>query len=496
MDVQASYRYRAFLSYRSSDVRVAEWLRKKLEGYRVPRSLVGKPGARGPTPAKLGAVFRDRDDARTAEDIETVIAHELSKSEQLIVLCSPGAAEPQSWVPREIELFRNRRPDGVIHSVIVKGEPPTCFPAPLLKSSNNQELRAPLAADLRRSRQGGQDGRHRALTKLIAGLIGVEFDELWRREKRRRRRNLVFMAVAAITVSSLALYSLIDHWIAQSRQLAAQARQNVDIDVESSLRRAILAGHKWPTEEAQIALGAVLERPLLRLILHHAAGVRTAVFSRDGRHILTACGDGSAYIWDAATGALQTRLAGHTGVLNHATYSSDGRRIVTASDDGSAKVWNAENGQLIASLAERDGAVLRAAFSPDGNLVVTAGKAGAARLWDVTTSQPRFELNLHAGFDLEEVAFSPDGHWVVTRNSAKATVWDAENGRPQLSVENDGFVESATFSPDGKRVLILSDHAHLLEVQTNRRVFSLEYSGSGRGLLSGWEIACYRQLAQ
>src|SRR4051794_8872981 len=100
----AGLRYRAFLSYRTADRKLAEQLHKALETYRVPRSLVGAQGERGPIPARLGPIFRDRDDARTAADIEAVIAHELGRSQHLVVLCTPRSAEPQSWVPREIEI--------------------------------------------------------------------------------------------------------------------------------------------------------------------------------------------------------------------------------------------------------------------------------------------------------------------------------------------------------------------------------------------------------
>ena len=98
-------RYRAFLSYRSADRKQAEWLHRKLEGYRVPRGLVGKIGEFGEIPPRIGRIFRDRDEARTAADIETVIGGELAQSQHLIVLCTPRATEPEAWVGREIQIF-------------------------------------------------------------------------------------------------------------------------------------------------------------------------------------------------------------------------------------------------------------------------------------------------------------------------------------------------------------------------------------------------------
>ncbi len=188
------FKYRAFLSYRNADARQAEWLHRTLEGYVVPRALVGTLGEHGVVQKRLGRIFRDRDEARSAEDIETVISHELSQSEHLIVLCTPNAAAPQSWMAREIELFRARRPNGAIHTVIGAGVPPACFPRPLLKTTSDGRIEAPLAADLRSTREGGPDGPRKGVVRLIAGLLGVQFDDLWRREERRRRtRRLVLV---------------------------------------------------------------------------------------------------------------------------------------------------------------------------------------------------------------------------------------------------------------------------------------------------------------
>ncbi|MEO8368402.1 MAG: SUMF1/EgtB/PvdO family nonheme iron enzyme [Candidatus Solibacter sp.] len=199
---EPEFKYRAFLSYRSTDARQAEQLHRKLEEYAVPRALVGAVGAHGTVPRRLGRIFRDRDEARSAERIESAIAEELSQSQQLIVLCTPNAAGPGSWVPREIALFRQRRPGGAIHAVIGAGTPPECFPQALLTTTEDGRTEAPLAADLRPLKEGGSDGEQRALIRLIAGLLGVGFDDLWRREERRKRVRRITGAIQVAGVAA------------------------------------------------------------------------------------------------------------------------------------------------------------------------------------------------------------------------------------------------------------------------------------------------------
>jgi hypothetical protein len=237
------YKYLAFLSYRTGDARQAGRLHKKLESYIVPRSLVGTKSEYGRVPRRLGRVFRDRDETRTSLDIETIIADELTRSQQLIVLCTPNAAAPGSWVDREIDLFRKRRPDGAIHAVIGAGEPPGCFPRALLTTTDGR-TEAPLAADLRPRRDGGPDGERKAVVRLIAGLLGVPFDNLWRREMRRRRLRLLaqFAAASAVAFVLFATIHLYRNEAAMADLYRAQATNSAVMREVASLAGAISDG--------------------------------------------------------------------------------------------------------------------------------------------------------------------------------------------------------------------------------------------------------------
>jgi hypothetical protein len=111
--------------------------------------------------------------------------------------------------------------------------------------------------------------------------------------------------------------------------------------------------------------------------------VNGAVFSPDGRRIVTASFDGTARVWDAARGALLAILAGHKGRIVSAAFSSDGARILTASADHTARVWDAENGTVLASLSGPTGEVVAAAFSPDDARVVAASLDHSVYVWQL-----------------------------------------------------------------------------------------------------------------
>ena len=64
-----------------------------------------------------------------------------------------------------------------------------------------------------------------------------------------------------------------------------------------------------------------------------------AVFSPDGRRILTGGHDNTARLWDAATGRELLTLRGHTEPVRSVAFSPDGQHLLTGSTDKTARVW-------------------------------------------------------------------------------------------------------------------------------------------------------------
>ena len=211
-------RYRAFLSYSHNDAHWARWLMRRLESWRVPKRLVGTHGRAGTIPAKLGAVFRDRDELPTAGDLSSTIREALSESDALIVVCSPAAARSQ-WVDAEVRAFMAQERSERIFCFIVEGDPAVdnCFPPATIEDG-----RVPLAADARPE----GDGKDRAFLKLVAGILGVGYDALVQREQQRRNRRLAAVTAAALAgmtiTSGLAITAHVARNDAQRRQAQAE----------------------------------------------------------------------------------------------------------------------------------------------------------------------------------------------------------------------------------------------------------------------------------
>jgi eukaryotic-like serine/threonine-protein kinase len=115
----------------------------------------------------------------------------------------------------------------------------------------------------------------------------------------------------------------------------------------------------------------------------HEGRVNEAAFSPDGKWVVTAANDGTARVWNAATGEQLFKVGDGRSPMHSAAFSPDGRWIVTASDDSSARVWYAESGREYFTLSGHRGPVYCAGFSPDSQRVITASGDGTARIWPI-----------------------------------------------------------------------------------------------------------------
>jgi WD40 repeat protein len=159
--------------------------------------------------------------------------------------------------------------------------------------------------------------------------------------------------------------------------------------------------------------------------------VNSATFSPDGSRIVTASGDKTARIWDAASAKQIAVLRGHDREVNSAAFSPDGSRIVTASGDKTARIWDAASAKQIAVLRGHESAVRSAAFSPDGSRIVTASEDGTARIWDAASAKEIAVLPAPYKGTVWSAAFSPDGSRVVTASwwGKTARIWDAASAK-------------------------------------------------------------------
>ena len=153
-------------------------------------------------------------------------------------------------------------------------------------------------------------------------------------------------------------------------------------------------------------------------------------------------------------------------------FSPDGRRVLIASArnagaglivGGAVEVHDTVTGEIIVRFSPQDGYLFDAQFSPDGKRILTVDMSDTIHIWDAGSGQKLLVMKglwiPHSVPSVRFVSFSPDGRRVLVLSYEKVTVFHATTHEqicqfkaPKETARPDFFV-STQFSPDGKLVL-------------------------------------------
>ena len=285
---------------------------------------------------------------------------------------------------------------------------------------------------------------------------------------------------------------------ATNRVLSSPTNQNNNVSASASAS----AGYNWEGLGPHGAATGAARARVLRSYTGHGAGVRSAVFSPDGRAIMTVSHDKWVKIWDTETGAVVSRLkhermtplcaAFHpnsTGTMGSTSTGGFDNSSVGSGSSGVGEVltgmnekvvlqWDTRAGHVTQKYPDHMAAVDSVTFLPnsspldddDANALqggLTSASAGGVRF--VTTGDDKKMLLWEYGIPvvLKEI-FETDLHvmpTVAVHPSGKYLVGNAQNNeillfalQPKLKLNRRrrftghlaaGFACGMAFSPDG-----------------------------------------------
>lgn len=227
--------------------------------------------------------------------------------------------------------------------------------------------------------------------------------------------------------------------LASSRELAAAAASNLQIDPERSVLLALQALSTTDTLEARNSIRRALpELHILRTIPAHLQSPGVA-YSPDGTRLASIGAEGDAKIWDVSSGLLLLNLSIDPELGWSIAYSPDGKRVATVWSS-QLVVWDAESGQRDITFPGdlTGGTMNRVRFSPDSQRVAVARLDGLPRVWDLDSGTQVFALSGHEQL-CDAIAFSPDGKQIATGDQGGTVkIWDAISGQELLSFGSGG----------------------------------------------------------
>jgi WD40 repeat protein len=167
---------------------------------------------------------------------------------------------------------------------------------------------------------------------------------------------------------------------------------------------AILADGRVVVADASGRLRVIgPDRNALLMDLAAPSRIRLLRPSPDGRRLVTistTSEQAPPVLWDLDQYRLVARLEGHAGRVFTARFVAvgDGHEILTAGADGTARLWDAATGRPRQSFRGDSHFLVDAALAPGGSLIVAGGSDGFLRFWDTSNGRLLWMLQAHRSY--------------------------------------------------------------------------------------------------
>jgi WD40 repeat protein len=304
------------------------------------------------------------------------------------------------------------------------------------------------------------------------------------RKWRPVRTSIALSAIAALVATGLTITradqatlvanqaTVQQHDINQSGVLASESQARSDANATVSQQESIAA---WsldpsPSDRAYYALLEDAASPQIAAFPVASGSLRDLTASRDGTMLATVSSAGAVQLWNVRTGrAIGRPITSNSGIVS-ATFSPDGTMLAIVGQESAAgditlvRLWNVRTRQPISGpLGSSNSGFYSAAFSPDGTLLATASKSGAVQLWNVRTGQPIGRPLVSSNGGILDAPFSSDGTMLATDNGSGAVqLWNVRTRQliSKLQTDEDSGFPVGVLSPDGT-MLCTSDGGSL-----------------------------------
>lgn len=189
----------------------------------------------------------------------------------------------------------------------------------------------------------------------------------------------------------------------------------------------------------------------------HKGGIKSLIFSYNGKYLYSAALDGKVLKWDIAA---RTSINVGTGSMEISSIdvSSKGNYLAGIGADGNVLVWNPDNNSANFRIETAGKNITVVRFNPENNFLALGDANGVVELWDVDKHKKISEVRAHNG-RINDIQFNTVLNQMATSgNDKEIKIYNVKDPSdlsetPVSLTDNEGFVLAMQFSPDGQMII-------------------------------------------
>ena len=175
--------------------------------------------------------------------------------------------------------------------------------------------------------------------------------------------------------------------------------------------------------------------------------ITSADLSTDGKNLVIASSirtdDGELtelHLLDIRRGVITRAIKGHKATINSVVFSPDGNRIASASDDHTIIVWDTVSGDSLFTIEGHQDAVCSVEFSPHGEKIISTSKDKTINIWDTEEGlcQGSYHINKDNS-DTFHASFHPEGKEVLLLSDETVRIIDLKEFKTDYEEEEDEY---------------------------------------------------------